>query len=159
MKRNGSLRGFTLIDLVIAMLIAAILTTIAVPSYQQYLRRANRSVLKTFLAEVVKRQEEQSLKTRCYAASFGPLLGAEQTSVAINRKGALVASSDSTAIYLITLSETEPVACPAEFTLEATPLGNQVKDTDCTKFSIRASGARKANDSTDKAQMQTCWGR
>jgi type IV pilus assembly protein PilE len=41
LKRQGA--GFTLIELVIAMLIVGILTAIAIPSYNAYIKRANRT--------------------------------------------------------------------------------------------------------------------
>lgn len=50
MKINA--RGFTLIELMIVVVIVGVLSAIAIPSYQQYVVRANRSVAKADLMEL-----------------------------------------------------------------------------------------------------------
>ena len=50
--------GFTLIEVMIAMAIIAILTAIAFPSYQNYITRSSRSAAQTELLELANLQEK-----------------------------------------------------------------------------------------------------
>ena len=57
--------GFTLIEVMIAMAIIAILTAIAFPSYQNYITRSSRSAAQTELLELANLQEKIFLNTTC----------------------------------------------------------------------------------------------
>ncbi len=50
-------RGFTLVDLLIALAVVAILLAIAIPSYQSYIMQARRSDAKTGLLDLAVREE------------------------------------------------------------------------------------------------------
>ena len=58
--RNGRTGGFTLIELMIAVAIIAILATIAYPSYRQQVLKSQRTEAKTALSDAAQRLE------RCY---------------------------------------------------------------------------------------------
>ena len=60
--------GFTLIEVMIALAIVAILATIAFPSFQNYNIRARRSTAQQFMMDVASRQEQILLDARAYAA-------------------------------------------------------------------------------------------
>ncbi len=59
--------GFTLIELVITVAIIAILTTIAIPGYQQYLIRSNRVAAEAQMMEIANRQQLFMVSDRSYA--------------------------------------------------------------------------------------------
>jgi type IV pilus assembly protein PilE len=63
--------GFTLIELLIAVAIVAILASIALPSYSQYVIRANRTQAKQFMEDIANREEQYLLDQRSYAATIG----------------------------------------------------------------------------------------
>jgi type IV pilus assembly protein PilE len=67
MKKLRKQRGVTLMELMIAVVIVGILAAIAVPSYQQYVIRANRSAVQTFMLSIANRQEQFILDKRQYA--------------------------------------------------------------------------------------------
>ena len=61
--------GFSLIEVMIAMAIIALLTTIAFPSYQRYVTRSSRSAAQTELLELANLQEKIYLNTNSYTVS------------------------------------------------------------------------------------------
>jgi len=68
--------GFTLIEVMIAVVIIAILTAIAYPSYLDYIRRSQRAQGQQFLLDLAQRQEQYLLDNRAYATSISTVAGA-----------------------------------------------------------------------------------
>jgi type IV pilus assembly protein PilE len=67
------LLGFTLIELLIAVAVIGILAAVAYPSYQDYVRRGNRSAAQTFMMTISQRQEQYLLTNRSYATTVAAL--------------------------------------------------------------------------------------
>ena len=67
MKTQRKQYGVTLIELMIVVAVVAILMAVAVPSYQQYVIRANRSAVQTFMLAIANKQEQFILDRRQYA--------------------------------------------------------------------------------------------
>lgn len=67
-KRSSTSTGFTLIEVMITVAIVAILTAIALPSYQGYVRKSNRSAAQSFMLSAASREEQLLLDQRCYVA-------------------------------------------------------------------------------------------
>lgn len=65
--RDSSQQGFTLIELMITLVIVAILASIALPSYRQYMIRANRAAAKEAMMDIANRQQQFLLAHRGYA--------------------------------------------------------------------------------------------
>ena len=74
-------RGFSLIELMIAVAIVGILVAIAVPSYQEHLRKGRRADAQAFLTQVAQRQQQYLLDARTYAADLAELNLAPPASV------------------------------------------------------------------------------
>lgn len=122
-------RGFSLIELMIAVAIVGILVAIAVPSYQDHLRKGRRADAQAFLTQVAQRQQQYLLDARTYATSLAEL--------------SLVAPTTVTEHYTIALAV--PAVVPPGFTVTADPIpgGVQVKDG---KLSITNTGAKTRDD-------------
>ena len=63
--------GFTLIELMVALAVVAILTAIAFPSYQRYIQRGIRAQGQVFFMDLYQRQEQFLLDERGYATDLG----------------------------------------------------------------------------------------
>lgn len=59
-------RGFSLVELLVAMLVLAVLLGIAIPGYKDYMIRANKSAVKAVMLEVSSRQEQFLMTTGAY---------------------------------------------------------------------------------------------
>ena len=63
-------RGFTLVELMITMLIIGILAAIAIPAYNDSVRKSRRSDAMTALAAVQQAQERWRGSNASYSTSF-----------------------------------------------------------------------------------------
>lgn len=67
MTKSYKRQGFTLIEVMITVAIIAILASIALPSYQQYIIRANRSAAQAVMLDIANRQQQYFIANRSYA--------------------------------------------------------------------------------------------
>lgn len=121
-------RGFTLIELVVTVAIVGILVAIAVPSYQNHVRKGRRAEAQSFLMQVANRQQQYLLDARTYA------LGATALATLNLSPPASVAQ-----YYTVTVTPDAPATPPA-FTATATAQGAQVADGDLI---VDQAGARQ----------------
>jgi type IV pilus assembly protein PilE len=61
------MRGFTLLEVMIVCVIVGVLAAIALPAYQNYIVRANRSAAQRFMMDVSNREEQYLNNLRSYA--------------------------------------------------------------------------------------------
>jgi len=66
-------KGFTLIELMIAVAVVGILVGIAYPSYQAHIRKGHRAAAQSFMVEVANRQAQYLLDARSYAVGASAL--------------------------------------------------------------------------------------
>jgi len=117
--------GFTLLELMIAVAVVGILSSIAYPSYLTQVRKSRRAGAQVELMNIAARQQQMLLDTRSYAA----------TVTALN-----ISPSDSV-LQNYTLAITLGLATVPTFIATATPFGSQVADT-CSTLSINQTGSK-----------------
>jgi len=137
--------GFTLVEAMIVVAVVAILTAIAVPGYQDYVRRGNRAEARAALLQAAQWLERVATSTGSYlpTASVGNF-PAELRTV-------------PSATYDVSLGNTD--AAGSAFLLSATPRGAQAADK-CGALTLSHTGERGAGapGSPDDLKAE-CWTR
>lgn len=131
MKRTGA-KGFTLIELMIAVAIIGILLAIAVPNYNDYIKKASRSAAQSELLELASTQEKIFLNSSAYALNVTSAYNGSSA-------GGLGRTSGTTQDGKYTLSVTPGAS--TTYTLTATPVAGSTQATDGT-ISINEAGQR-----------------
>jgi len=139
--------GVTLIELVIAICIMAILFTLTLPAYLRQLQDTRRSLGGAALLEVVMRQEQFFLDHKRYAESLTEL-SYPAHSYAIDAYGGVVSGQADNRIYLIELATRANA-----YTVIATPQLDQAADQSCGTLSLESNGVKHATGKGDRS----CW--
>lgn len=134
--------GFTLLELLISVLLAAVLAVLAVSAYRDHVLRAQRSDAHAALARVAAAQERHFLEHHRYASGFGHDPG-----------GLDQASSSEHGHYALRL---EVPGTGLGFVATAIPVGRQIDDRRCTSLSLDQTGRRGATGSAADAPI-SCW--
>src|SRR6185312_8881170 len=143
-------RGFTLIELMITVVIATILMSIAIPLYQHQVREARRTDARTALADLATREEQYyainsaytNLATKLGYASWPQTVG-----------GGYYQLSAPSNINPATANTA------ATYTLTAVPVAGkgQDKDTDCAVFQVTQAGQQTSLNSALADSTPICW--
>jgi len=159
--------GFTLIELMIAVTIVAILAAIAFPTYQAYTHRADRAAGKAALSAVSQNEEIYYGDHKSYG-SVSTLTGGIASSEYVNSDGSLSTTQGSNTIYQISVSPltgATPASCtagtlsatPPDYLVIAAPLNFQLKDSSCMTLCLGSDGERGASGATTVQQVADCW--
>lgn len=139
--------GFSLVELMVTVAIVATIAAVAIPSYRQYVMRANRADATASLLRLASAQERFYLQNNTYASNDqmddAPPAG---LGIAGTERGfyALEIESDD----LLTGYEARATIVAGEA---------QHDDEDCVEFSVNEQGLRAAEDSGGGDNTERCW--
>ena len=133
-----SMRGLTLIELMIVIVVLGIIIAVAYPNYRDFAARAKRNEARAALLQIATNQERFYLNNNQYTADLTQL-GFAVTPVFTTETGS----------YNITVT----AANANTYTATATFLLGGNEGATCGLFQIDAAGAKTSNPQTD------CWTR
>jgi len=155
-RRNSS--GFTLVELMITVVIATILVTVAVASYTSQVRKSRRTDAKTALLDLAGRQESFFSVNNSYAAdwlSLGYSAGAGPTTTGLQ------VGSGYYNVFVCVPAGSAP--CPASalaapsYQVLAVPIGAQAGDASCQTMVVDSAGQQSSTDGGGADSTATCW--
>lgn len=130
MKR---IKGFSLIELMIAVVIVGILVVIAIPSYQNYVIKANRAAAQAFMMDVDNRQKQYLLDARSYL-DVADNSGFSDLGMSV--------PAEVSDFYDVTVTTS---STPPAFTITAVPIAGSKQANDDT-LTLNSSGTKTPTD-------------
>jgi len=139
MKMHTYMRGITLMELMIVVVIIGILTAIAFPNYRDFVTRAKRSEAKAALLKAATNQEKFYLQNQIFSDDLADL-------------GFSTPFKTDSGAYQLSVSS-PPSA--SDFTVTATYTGTDSENAKCPTLKIDSLGNRTSPDGT----YADCWTR
>lgn len=136
-------KGFSLMELMVAVAVVGIIAAVAVPSYNSYMNNNRRALAGACLVELSQFMERVYTSSMAYNLNNGA-----PTAIPVNN-----CRQTLDATYTFTLT-----AAAQTYTLSAAPKGAQSGDTACGTLTIDQAGVRTAAGSSTAAQITKCWG-
>jgi type IV pilus assembly protein PilE len=154
-------RGMTLIELMVVVVIATILMSIAVPSYMSQVRQSRRIEAKTALLDLAGR-EERFFSTSVNGANYS------QTSTDLGYPVGAWPQVVGSGYYTVTVCGLGPgMAAGCKYTaqtapayeIDAAPVAgtSQAADTKCASFAVDNTGTQWARDVNNNDTTAYCW--
>jgi type IV pilus assembly protein PilE len=144
MKKTST--GFTVIELLIVLAILGTLLAIAIPSYQEYTRKAARAEAKGTMLDIAQMQERYFSNNGTYLAIAAPPAAAPTGWK--NYSGGSASGSK----YNISVAAGSTGSLTTSFTITAAPITGYSEPT-CGTLSIESNGTKGSNSGSGSP----CW--
>lgn len=128
--RVHTIRGFTLIELMVVIAIIAIIAAIAIPSYTEQVRKGRRADAVRFVGDLQLRLEQWRAENPCYGTTPSPACNA------VSGTYPAVPTAAVSPFYTIAIA----TALPSSYSITATPTGVQADDR-CGTLTLSSAGA------------------
>ncbi len=141
-SQRFTMKGFTLIEVMIVVAIIGILAAIAYPSYDEYIKRGHRSEGMAQLNDIAARQERYYAQAHTYITASADL----------DKLGLIVSSGkveSATGKYAVTVDKVDK---DGGYTLTAT---QNFGDTKCGNLTLNALGTKDRSGSGKT--INDCW--
>jgi type IV pilus assembly protein PilE len=149
MKILKKIKGFTLIELMIVVAIVGILSAIAIPSYQESVRKSRRADAKGALLGLANAMERRFTETNSYKLAAGTTGAPTDTGTPYIYN---VNSSGTDEYYNITIDAADEFS----YLLGAEPKAAQASDQ-CGKLTLTSTGEKNIANATPGVDKADCW--
>jgi type IV pilus assembly protein PilE len=155
LHRLKRITGFSLIELMVVVVIATILVSLALPSYMLQVRQSRRTEARTAILDLAGREER-----------FFSTNGATYTANPGNLGYAAFGVPVATGYYQLNVCSPAggcdpnlPVPAAPSYYISATPVAgqSQVNDLQCQSFGVDSAGRQFARDSAGNDATALCW--
>ena len=134
-------RGFTLLEVMVVAAIVGILAAIALPAYQNQLKKGNRSAAQQFMLDVATKQQQILMDARKYIAVTDTAYFGNKPSDA-NPGVGIPAPPSTTGRYTFVMTA-DNTTTPPSFLITATAATGQAVDANSAKVTLDHLGNRK----------------
>jgi type IV pilus assembly protein PilE len=156
--KKYSMNGFTLIEVLIAVIIIGVIAGIAYPNYMKFITESRRSDATVNLVRIANLQERFFLECNPvkYAAAFGGAANSCAATGTLANTGLGATGNTPDGHYNITVAPCAGGALTSCFVLTATPIGVQATNdgAKCGGFTITNTGIKGVTSGTEGA---SCW--
>ena len=158
-KNKKSQRGFTLIELIIAIAIIGLLAGIAYPSYTESVNRAKRAQAQTAIVSLAQAMERYFTANNTYVgAAIGtifpaavPASGAQLYTLSFVDPGATGLGAATPVCTALAPTATNYGVCATRLA------GSAMASDKCGNFAFTAAGAKLLVGNTGGTTVATCW--
>jgi type IV pilus assembly protein PilE len=141
-------RGFTLVELMVVIMIIALLAALGYPSYGTFVTKSRRQAARNTIYQIADRQEQFFLDNKVYAANL-TTMGFAADTIGVDEDGQITTSGDADRTYVLDLTNTAATT----YTVRAVPqLVQASNDTVCMTLTLTHTGVRAQSGSGDN-----CW--
>ncbi len=142
------MRGFTLVELMIVVVVVSILAAVAIPSYRNYVMRSQRTDATTALLRIQAAEEKFFLQNNAYSTNLVPA----------PPNGLGMADRHGRRQLRRLVFNGDAGGAGVSYVATATAAAGQLDDVKCQTFTIDQNGTRQATGSGANP-TQECWRR
>lgn len=144
--KSRLVKGFSLIEIMVVIVIISILTSLAAVTYRSYIVKARRSAVQEELLQYQQQLEEYFSLNH----SYGINIEGQESKVCAGFTGGTVLSSEGQ--YNLSCELT------SGYKLSAVPIGGQYdSDKECRYMYLFRNGTRGGGESSSSSDANACW--
>ncbi|RMF18734.1 MAG: type IV pilin protein [Gammaproteobacteria bacterium] len=140
------IRGFSLVELMIVLVIAGILASLAWPAYTDHVRRSWRAEAQTGLLELAQALEKHRRRTMSYTGTWQGASLPAPPKASVYASGTVPLDGNGTTRYVLRIQQ----ANASGYEIRAIPVGDQARDA-CGTLILDHTGFRQSTSGSN------CW--